>query len=268
MDLLNLLFAWLSVFLGVFLAAKYLFRKLAQGKGPRSAFFKKWNRESKPLHIWLGVLLIVLGFLHGLFSSTKVFSLNWGTALWLVSILLALSYVLRRQFKKGNTWLFLHRVLTLVFFVLIVVHLVEVGGPRILSQFRQPNLPEQPQWSQDGTNPPSPNLSGSGENQFGATLQDGTYVGTAYAYGPDLTVQVQVSNNQVTSIEILSHNEVGQRYYKPAMEQIPGEIVAQQSLNVDAVSGATYTSVGIMDAVNDALSQAVVDGIINPKHMN
>lgn len=41
------------------------------------------------------------------------------------------------------------------------------------------------------------------------------------------------------------------------LELIPNEIIQNQSLEVDAVSGATYTSNGIVNAVKDALQQAI-----------
>jgi len=44
------------------------------------------------------------------------------------------------------------------------------------------------------------------------------------------------------------------------MDSIPQSILDNQSSEVDATSGATFTSIGIMNAVNDALSQALIDG--------
>ncbi len=41
-----------------------------------------------------------------------------------------------------------------------------------------------------------------------------------------------------------------------AIEEIPGKIISSQSTSVDVVSGASYTSKGIINAVNDALSKA------------
>ena len=40
------------------------------------------------------------------------------------------------------------------------------------------------------------------------------------------------------------------------IEEIPGKIISSQSTSVDVVSGASYTSKGIINAVNDALSKA------------
>ena len=91
-------------------------------------------------------------------------------------------------------------------------------------------------------------------------LQDGTYYGTADAYGPDLETEVIVFDGLVTEVNIISHNERNSNIYSPAMEQVPVSIVEEQTTNVDSVSGATYTSYGIMMSVEDALQDAVLDG--------
>lgn len=69
---------------------------------------------------------------------------------------------------------------------------------------------------------------------------------------------VTVENSAVTDIEILEANDTP-NYFEHA-KGIIEDIVNQQSLEVDAVSGATYSSVGIIHAVNDALESAVVEG--------
>jgi NosR/NirI family nitrous oxide reductase transcriptional regulator len=85
--------------------------------------------------------------------------------------------------------------------------------------------------------------------------KDGTYVGIGAGENPNLKVSVKVSNGKISSVEILSANEADG---KEALKVIPKEIVDAQSVNVDAISGATMTSGGIMTAVKDALSQAEV----------
>ncbi len=84
---------------------------------------------------------------------------------------------------------------------------------------------------------------------------DGTYEGEASAYGPNLKVQVSVSGGKISDIEIVSHNETP-GFYERAFETVPSEIIQKQSTDVDTVSGATYSSVGIINAVNNALKEA------------
>ncbi|WP_291633539.1 FMN-binding protein [Clostridium sp.] len=96
----------------------------------------------------------------------------------------------------------------------------------------------------------------------GATFKDGTYTGEADGYRPGLKVSVEIANNVITSIGIIEHNEVNSRFYQKAFDSIPQTILDNQSTEVDATSEATFTSIGIMNAVNDALSQALIDGTL------
>jgi uncharacterized protein with FMN-binding domain len=99
-------------------------------------------------------------------------------------------------------------------------------------------------------------------NSFGkdVVLKDGTYTGSATGYRPGLTVEVTVKGNRVTIITVVSHNERGPQHYAKPIKVVPGEIIDGQTLDVDTVSGATRTSEGIINAVNDALSKALVSG--------
>lgn len=88
--------------------------------------------------------------------------------------------------------------------------------------------------------------------------KDGTYTGTASGYAPNLTVDVTVSSGKITDIEIVNHNE-SPGFYERAFETVPQEIISSQSTDVDTVSGATFTSKGIINAVEDALQDAASD---------
>lgn len=85
------------------------------------------------------------------------------------------------------------------------------------------------------------------------SYEDGTYEGTANGYGGNLKVQVKVSSGKIENIEVVSHNETP-GFSEKAFESVPAEIVKKQSTDVDTVSGATYSSKGIINAVNNALN--------------
>jgi NosR/NirI family transcriptional regulator, nitrous oxide reductase regulator len=85
--------------------------------------------------------------------------------------------------------------------------------------------------------------------------KDGTYTGVGQGYRPGLTVSVTIKSDKITNIQIIAINDTP-RFYNDAVNTIPSEIIQAQSTNVDAVSGATRSSNGIMTAVDDALSQA------------
>lgn len=83
---------------------------------------------------------------------------------------------------------------------------------------------------------------------------DGTYTGSALGMNDDINVEVVVSNGEISSIEIVSHSD--DEPYITDAQGVIDKIIANQSTDVDAVSGATYSSNGIIDAVKDALSNA------------
>ena len=91
-----------------------------------------------------------------------------------------------------------------------------------------------------------------------AAYKDGTYYGTGTGFGGTLKVKVEISGGKITDIQIME-NQDGSEYISKASALI-NAIISSQSTNVDTVSGATYSSVGIIQAVRDALSQAAVSG--------
>ena len=95
-----------------------------------------------------------------------------------------------------------------------------------------------------------------------AAYKDGTYYGSATGFAGPIKVKVVISGGKITSVEIVSTSD-GSSYIGKA-SAITGKIVASQSTNVDTVSGATYSSVGIINAVRNALAQAAVDGTTVP----
>ena len=85
---------------------------------------------------------------------------------------------------------------------------------------------------------------------------DGTYTGSGTGFHNGTTkVSVTISNGQITNIETVSTQDDGP-YYNRAFSTISSEIISAQSSSISAVSGATFSSKGIMSAVADALSQA------------
>ncbi|MCI5774770.1 MAG: flavocytochrome c [Erysipelotrichaceae bacterium] len=88
------------------------------------------------------------------------------------------------------------------------------------------------------------------------TYKDGTYEGVGQGHGGDIKASVTVSNGKVVEIEIISQNET-ETIYVSAVDKIINSIIENNgTANVDTVSGATESSNGIMDAVNDALGNA------------
>ena len=91
-----------------------------------------------------------------------------------------------------------------------------------------------------------------------AAYKDETYYGSGTGFGGPLKVMVEISGGKIASIQIVENSD-GSDYISKAASLIDS-IITTQSTNVDTVSGATYSSVGIIQAVRDALGQAAVNG--------
>jgi len=85
-----------------------------------------------------------------------------------------------------------------------------------------------------------------------AALADGTYTGSGTGFRGETEVSVTVKDGVITSVTVTSYSD-DERYFSRAESQVIGEIIEKQTPDVDAVSGATYSSNGIMEAVADAL---------------
>ena len=85
--------------------------------------------------------------------------------------------------------------------------------------------------------------------------KDGTYTGSAQGFGGPVKVKVTVKNGKIKKIQIVSASGETGSYFTKAKALLPA-IVKKQTTNVDAVSGATYSSNGIIRAVRNALGKA------------
>ena len=88
-----------------------------------------------------------------------------------------------------------------------------------------------------------------------ATYKDGTYSGSGTGWGGTTKVSVTIKNGKIASIKVLSNKDTAS-YFKKAKGKVISAILKKQSTNVDTVSGATYSSNGIIKAVRNALSKA------------
>lgn len=88
------------------------------------------------------------------------------------------------------------------------------------------------------------------------TYTDGTYTGTGEGYGGDISVKVTILNSRIDAIDIVSAEDETPSFFARARTLIATILKKQTTTNVDVVSGATYSSNGILDAVNEALDKA------------
>ena len=95
-----------------------------------------------------------------------------------------------------------------------------------------------------------------------AAYKDGTYYGSATGFAGPIKVKVVISGGKIASIEIVSTSDGSIYIYKASA--ITLKILSYHITNVDSVSLSTYSSVGIINAVRNALAQAAVDGSTVP----
>lgn len=282
---LNIILAWVAVALSFLLVIIWILRLINKKK--KIVLIQRLNRTLRKHHKVIGLFMIFTALIHGLLSSESVFSLNWGTANWVVSILLGLSWLLRKKLNLKKWWMYIHRVLTVAFVSLIVIHIINVGGiiiddlitgriqppstqteqteifivdpiPEPTEQTVVPTLPpkddeiaQTPQPTQTPASTPTETPSNT------PVYKDGIYEGTGTGFMPGLVVEVVIEQERIANVTVIDHNEQKERYWGLPVELIPQLIVESQSTDVDTVSGATMTSQGIIEAVNDALSKAI-----------
>lgn len=221
------------------------------------------NKVLRKYHKFIGITLIVIGLIHGLYSSQTVFSLNLGTACWIISIMLGLNFMFRKHFKRKG-WIYYHRILTILFLAVLSLHILQMKGYIFVDKTyaQKSQIDIEAGTEQNNTTGSSENQSStsdSSQGSSGSTAQvkykDGTYTGTGTGFRPGLTVKVTVSGGKITNVDVTQSNDTG-KFLNRASETVIQEITDSQTANVDAVSGATRSSNGIMEAVNNALEKA------------
>ena len=98
--------------------------------------------------------------------------------------------------------------------------------------------------------------SGS-ESESLPVWEDGVFEGRGVGFGGEIAAAVTVENGRITAVDILSASGEDPAYFAEA-EAVADRILAEQSAEVDTVSGATFSSGGILEAVRNALEQGKV----------
>lgn len=285
----SLILAWIAALCAGMTALKFLAR-ISKNRALNSFFSR--------CHIPFGMLMLVTGLLHGILAGNpswatlsdfqiapQLFRWNWGTVCLLLTAALAATYLLRKRLKKH--WMTAHRVLTAALLVCLALHIGNMGiqlpdrladvaladstSAQEQTDAATPaaSAPEKADESaQTDTSAGSSASSDSGSvvTFSGAQLKDGTYQGSAQGYRSTITVSVTVTGGQVSDISVVSENDTPQ--YVSRAEGILDTILSDQSLEVDAVSGATFSSAGMINAVADALQNAVISGTLQVTNLD
>ncbi|MGL5124443.1 MAG: flavocytochrome c [Fusobacteriaceae bacterium] len=89
----------------------------------------------------------------------------------------------------------------------------------------------------------------------GTKMKDGKFIGFGKGYGGNISVEVEIHNNIIKNIVIISHNET-KIISDPAFTHIPKLVLEANSILVPNVSGCSVSSRGIREAIKNALIKA------------
>lgn len=128
--------------------------------------------------------------------------------------------------------------LNIIILAVIIIGLFAAAGIKVLFASLETNLEQMTTLT-----PSNVDLS---------KLEDGIYAGGCKAFPVAAEVKVTVNNHSIKAIELVKHDN-GQG---ASAEIIPSKVVEAQSLEVDIVSGATYSSKIILKAIENALTGA------------
>ncbi len=98
-----------------------------------------------------------------------------------------------------------------------------------------------------------------GEAGKNENFMDGIFRGTAQGFGGEITVEVTVEGGRLQKVDLLSAEKETPRFLEMALGVID-RVLKAQSTNVDVVSGATFSSRGILNAIKNAISGTKDEG--------
>ena len=102
-------------------------------------------------------------------------------------------------------------------------------------------------------------VAGNGQSDSGnggsTNYKDGTYTGEADGFGGTIQVEVKIEKSKIAEINVISAEKEDGAYLSMAKDIIP-KIIDAQSADIDTISGATFSSTGIKEAVTQALEEA------------
>jgi len=110
-------------------------------------------------------------------------------------------------------------------------------------------------------------IAGDSTVEYGdaAGIADGVYTGTGTGFRGEMSVEVTIKEEQINKIEVTKTIDDA-KWFDRAYSTIASEIISSQTADVDTVSGATYSSMGVKEAVANALINAGgknVEAIVN-----
>ena len=90
------------------------------------------------------------------------------------------------------------------------------------------------------------------EDEFVIPVDDGTYTGIGDGYNDEIEIEIEIADGQIADIRVIDHSDTAD-IAEPAFEDLRELVIDRQTTSVDHVTGATYSSQGFLQAIEDAL---------------
>lgn len=139
-------------------------------------------------------------------------------------------------------WKFLIRIVSLIVIVTAIVNYNGVLNDRTEAEQKAKTEYEE-------------QLKKMGISEEKGNYNDGTYTGSARGYGGTVTMSVTIKDGSISSVDVVSASNEDAAYWNAALGLIDN-VLAVQYADIDVVSGATFSSNGLLNAVKEALDQA------------
>lgn len=203
----------------------------------------------------LAYAFYALIYIHVMLLATSFLAAGKREYLWNVLVYSAvfLTYgILRIRKAMSRKYSDAARKVTVVLTIVAVVCLICVPG--ILPDAEpDPTEPVQAQPTHTESEPTE--TEAPSETTAAVTYIDGTYFGTGEGYVGATQVAVTVKDGAISSVIVISSEDDGS-YVEDAKALIP-QVISSQRTDLDAVTGATYSSEAILTAIENALRTAV-----------
>ena len=194
---------------------------------------KKWKSLQRLSYLFYGLLFIHISMIFSISIAKGHLSTLFDLTVY---VIIYIAYLICRAKKYEK-----QRVLCILFMVLICAIYI----PIVVTGFKSSKTQKENVTTEE-------NVSTKASSD--AAYKDGTYEGSATGYSGQMTVSVTVSCCKISEINIVDTGD-DEEYLIDAKDVIP-QIIEKQSTEVDAVSGATHSSKGIINAVAKALESA------------
>jgi len=89
-----------------------------------------------------------------------------------------------------------------------------------------------------------------------AKYKDGEYEGEGLGYGGAIRVKVTVRDGEIYTIDVTEHSGEDDEYFNLALK-MTDQIIDQNDTDIDIITGSTFSSEGLLEAINAALEKAV-----------